>query len=72
MITNNPIVALVYDFDGTLSPGNMQEFGFIRALGQDAKEFWKKNTKMSVENDATINYHFLCLRDGHFREGFQN
>ena len=36
MITNNPIVALVYDFDGTLSPGNMQEFGFIRALGQDA------------------------------------
>ena len=65
MITNNPIVALVYDFDGTLSPGNMQEFGFIRALGQDAKEFWKKNTKMSVENDAS---HILCYMNLMVRE----
>ena len=35
-----PIIALIYDFDGTLSPGNMQEFGFIQAIGQTPEEFW--------------------------------
>ena len=35
------IVALVYDFDGTLSPGNMQEFGFIQAIGKTPEEFWR-------------------------------
>lgn len=35
-----PTVALIYDFDGTLSPGNMQEFGFIQAIGKTPAEFW--------------------------------
>ena len=39
--TNRPIAALIYDFDGTLSPGNMQEFSFIKALGMKKEEFWK-------------------------------
>ena len=38
-------VALIYDFDGTLSPGNMQEYGFIQAADLDANTFWEKNTK---------------------------
>ena len=25
----------IYDFDGTLSPGNMQEFGYMKAIGAD-------------------------------------
>ena len=33
-----PIIGLIYDFDGTLSPGNMQEFGFIQAIGQTPEE----------------------------------
>ncbi len=53
MRTKKPTVALIYDFDGTLSPGNMQEFGFIKALGQNSKDFWEKNTKLSVDNDAS-------------------
>lgn len=36
------IVALIYDFDGTLSPGNMQEFAFMNAIGEDKKNFGKK------------------------------
>ncbi len=53
MSAKKPTVALIYDFDGTLSPGNMQEFGFIKALGQNSKDFWKKNATLSVENDAS-------------------
>ena len=33
-------IALIYDFDGTLSPGNMQEYDFIPAVGKSNKEFW--------------------------------
>ena len=43
MTKKRPQVALVYDFDGTLSPGNMQEFGFIQATGKTKDEFWEKN-----------------------------
>ena len=37
--SNNPIVALIYDFDGTLAPGNMQEYSFIKAVGREIEEF---------------------------------
>lgn len=40
MSKKSPTVALIYDFDGTLSPGNMQEFGFIQAIGKTPEEFW--------------------------------
>ena len=42
-------VALVYDFDGTLSPGNMQEYGFIQALGKSPEEFWGASNSISEE-----------------------
>lgn len=48
-----PIVALVYDFDGTLSPGNMQEFGFIQAIGQTPQEFWTKSDQIATDDDAS-------------------
>ena len=54
---DNPVVALIYDFDGTLSPGNMQEFSFIKALGMSAHEFWEKSDKLSKEKDAS---NILC------------
>lgn len=48
-----PIVALIYDFDGTLSPGNMQEFGFIQAVGKTAAEFWKMSDQIAIGQDAS-------------------
>lgn len=52
-MTKRPIVALIYDFDGTLSPGNMQEFGFIQAVGKTAEEFWKMSDGIAVRDDAS-------------------
>lgn len=47
------VAALIYDFDGTLSPGNMQEFGFIQAIGKKADVFWEKTRKLAREQDAS-------------------
>ncbi|MBO4751800.1 MAG: haloacid dehalogenase-like hydrolase [Bacteroidales bacterium] len=57
-------VALVYDFDGTLAPGNMQEFGFVKAIGKDPQEFWAKNNELATRNDANeiLCYMYLMLR----------
>ena len=48
-----PIVALIYDFDGTLSPGNMQEFGFIQAVGKTPQEFWTMSDGLAAGQDAS-------------------
>ena len=40
-------MAISYDFDGTLAPGNMQEYDFIPALNMRSKQFW-----MSVDDLA--------------------
>lgn len=48
-----PIVALIYDFDGTLSPGNMQEFGFIQAIGTTPERFWQMSDELATGQDAS-------------------
>ena len=48
-----PTIALVYDFDGTLAPGNMQEFGLLQALGYDnPNDFWNICDQLAKTNDA--------------------
>ena len=37
----NKRVAIMYDFDETLAPGNMQEYAFIPMLEISPSEFWK-------------------------------
>lgn len=45
-------VALIYDFDGTLSAGNMQEYDFIPTVGKANKEFWAESNEIALEQDA--------------------
>ena len=44
-------VAIAYDFDGTLAPGNMQEHSFIPSLGINASAFWTEAKKRAEDND---------------------
>ena len=52
-MAHKPIIALVYDFDGTLSPGNMQEFGFIQTIGKTPEEFWRMSDNIAIGQDAS-------------------
>ncbi|MEG0807780.1 MAG: HAD family hydrolase [Alistipes sp.] len=47
-------IALIYDFDGTLAPGNMQEYDFIPAVGKSNKEFWSEANSLAEEQDADM------------------
>ena len=48
----NTTVALVYDFDETLSTTYMQDYVLIPELGMTPKTFWKKANQWSVDNCA--------------------
>lgn len=58
------VIALIYDFDGTLSPGNMQEFAFMKAIGENNEQFWQENSELAKTNDADqiLTYMYLMLR----------
>ena len=51
-MTQKKTVALIYDFDGTLSPGNMQEYDFIPAVGKSTREFWSDANVLAETQDA--------------------
>ena len=62
-----PVVALMYDFDKTLSPKNMQDYGFMDGLDVSSEEFWASCTRMTKEHqmDNILAYMYLMLEKGH-------
>ena len=40
-------LAIMYDFDKTLSPKDMQEFSFIPSLGIEPAQFWSEVTALA-------------------------
>ncbi len=62
-------MAICYDFDGTLSPGNMQEYEFMDKLGVKAMWFWKKSLKFSKTQNADpiLSYMKLMLDEAQYK-----
>ncbi len=44
--------ALIYDFDGTLARGNLQETSFIPDVGMTKEEFWSEVKRRTQKHDA--------------------
>jgi len=56
--------ALIYDFDGTLARGNMQEVSFIPSVGMEKGAFWDEAETLtrSADGDGILMYMQLMLR----------
>lgn len=57
-------IAMVYDFDGTLSPQPMQEYTVLPKIRVKPKEFWKEVSKESKEtvSESMLVYMRLLLQ----------
>ncbi|MCR5154342.1 MAG: haloacid dehalogenase-like hydrolase [Lachnospiraceae bacterium] len=62
-MSEKPIIALMYDFDHTLSPKDMQEYAFIPGLGIEAEDFWAECAQTAKEHqmDAILAYMFVMI-----------
>jgi len=65
-------IAIIYDFDGTLSPGNMQEYDFFPKLNVEPKDFWAAVKKRAKDNNADeiLSYMTLMLERATSESGF--
>ena len=59
-----PIVALMYDFDKTLSTTDMQNYKLIPNLGIKAPKFWKETNDFAIKNnmDGVLAYMYMILK----------
>lgn len=56
-----PIVALIYDFDKTLSPRDMQEYTFLPGINVEPKDFWGACAEFAETHqmDGILTYMYL-------------
>lgn len=62
----NSKMALIYDFDRTLSPRDMQEFHYIQKLGyKNVGDFWEKCQENSIKNnmDGILSYMNVMVKE---------
>ena len=66
---DQPVVAICYDFDKTLSPDDMQAQGFIQSVGYGISDFWQESNGLAECNDMDQNlaymFKMLDTAEGH-------
>ena len=70
-MNKNKIVAICYDFDGTLAPGNMQENYFIpKVLRMEKENFWEEVKRNAEDHDMDeiLSYMEITLKKSRERE----
>ena len=64
------IIAIIYDFDGTLTPQPMQEYTILPQLGiKDGQKFWQRVNKEAkrTNGEAIVTYMRLMLEESNAR-----
>ena len=64
------VIAIVYDFDGTLTPQPMQEYTVLPEIGiRDGKKFWEQVNQESARTngEAIVTYMRLMLEESQSR-----
>lgn len=56
-----PVVAICYDFDKTLTPTDMQEQGYMQAVGYTPEEFWPESNGLARDNDMDQNSAYMYM-----------
>jgi len=58
-----PILAIMYDFDKTLSTTDMQNYGFIPALGLTPEQFWGATGEFSARTgcERILSYMYMMI-----------
>ena len=61
---SKPIVAIMYDFDKTLSTTDMQNYSFIPGLGMSPEEFWESTSKFAEQENVEriLSYMYMMVR----------
>ena len=60
-----PIVAIMYDFDKTLSTTDMQNYSFIPNLGMTPEQFWGETTLFTEKEgvERILSYMYVMIRE---------
>ena len=63
-MSDMPIFAIMYDFDRTLSPRDMQEYQFIPSLGMKPSDFWNEANSFGdrMEMDKILSYMYMMIK----------
>lgn len=60
-MAKKPVIVLMYDFDNTLSPSEMQSYTFMPTVGTTPEIFWKECDDLCKKEDIDPNLAYMYL-----------